>query len=176
MTRGSGVWRCIGALAVMAGCGGDPFVLTDASTTDSSTDAGGGSDRASQDATSDAPPLKADVLCGNVMCVGGTCCTGVSGSGHCTVGGSCGTCETQLRCASDDNCPGLQHCCARLVADPSCDGGGYYQATCGLACVNGSALCVRNGAACPSNRGCSENANDLAAVGLPVNQGYGVCR
>jgi hypothetical protein len=170
MERGFWAWRAVGAVALIAACGGDPFVLGDASPDGSTHDAaprdGGGAD---------APP-SVNVVCGNMTCTSMTCCLG--GSFHCT-SGTCSPCETVLGCASDANCPFRQHCCIHPMPDSTCNNSVYYVAGCtttsSCSSAGGTAICDTNNPACPSGSSCSISPMDLASVRLPTNQGYGVC-
>jgi hypothetical protein len=181
MQRGSWAWRWVGA-ALIAACGGDPFVLASAAPDGASRDAGsregGLPDGAPQDGTTDPAPMNGNLLCGSVACdITASCCAGANATPNCTHG-TCGACSTVLACASDANCPGRQpHCCARSVANTACSGGLYYVATCNIACgTSEMRLCDPTAPSCPAGRPCSTDNGSLQNVGLPANVGYGVCK
>lgn len=183
MARGSGAWKWVGAITLVTACGGEPFVLVD----DAGSADGQPQDVRSQDVTSDGP-AKADLVCRVGCQVGSVCCIGMGGNASCAMGmGLCGTCDTNLRCASDENCPTLMpHCCIGALQTSQCNGNKDFVAQCRIVCPAGEArLCDPTVAAspsvCPSMQKCSSNPNDLQTWGLPQNTGpplnqlYGVC-
>jgi hypothetical protein len=176
-----------GALALMTACGGQAFVLSDASSPgDASTgDASTGPETGPAIDASPVTPLDAaaspNLACFAPCQVGSTCCIATNENGHCTQGtGACSPCETRLHCTSDLNCTGGQACCVVSMANTdTCSNGQPFVSQCqATACAAGQArLCDPSGVPCPAAalRKCSTSGSDLQPWNLPTNQGYGVC-
>ncbi len=170
MAKGSGTWKWVGAIGLLSACGGNAFVLADAAPQgDAVKDSG--PDEA------EAPPMASGVFCGlaTTCDTRPVCCTGVSTGTSCAENaGQCG-CVTRLACANDTTCPAAQPiCCIRSATDPSC-GSPVFQATCNLACADGTRVCDPSAPGCPGAKTCLTDQSSLEAVGLPVGQGFGVC-
>ncbi len=163
--------------AAAAACGGDPFVLGDASVGGQTTDA-------APDAPVDAPPPNVIVrcptssTCSRQAMPAQSCCTSTTAtsSSNCT-GGSC-SCLTQLECANDSNCTvAMPVCCIGQRTDSGCMSGHFY-AQCRIGCLSGETrLCDPNASHCPATKPtCSSDSGDLQAVGLPSGYNYGICK
>ncbi|MDP8999411.1 MAG: hypothetical protein M3O46_04800 [Myxococcota bacterium] len=166
MVTTSLAWKWLGAAVVVSACGGDPFVLGDASAVDAQF--------AGRDGNSEALAPTGKIFCADQTCnAGQNCCTSASSpsSSNCR-DTACNGCNTVLTCSSEANCPG-QFCCARVTIDGNCSGGYRYGASCQPTCPVAQRLCDPNGQGCSGGRNCSTSSNALALVGLPPS--YGVC-
>jgi hypothetical protein len=176
MARSCLAWGCVVGFALLAACGGDPFVLSDASAIG-----------VSGDGSSEAAPITSDVFCANQTCTGTRspgsvrCCTSVASptSSNCRTS-PCTGCDTELLCASDADCTSpMPVCCIESVPPSLTCLNGHYAARCQAACGNGSRLCIPNTRTCPGSARCSMSSADLQSVGLPValstSMSYGVC-
>jgi hypothetical protein len=181
MARGLGAWRWVVAIGLVGACGGDPFVLGDASAPGQSLDGSAKDGGVPQEAGSDAPPSASSVYCGpTATCAAKPiCCTGVTTGTSCAAMMSGCGCVTRLACSSNSNCPAAQaYCCIRSVSDPSCGTNLFVAACSPLPCGGGATrLCDPNAAVpgCAGSKACATDTSALQNVGLPTGQGFGVC-
>jgi hypothetical protein len=209
MARGSGgrrqgAWQCIrryaarvarsaaiGTLGLMTACGGQAFVLSDASNPGDASSLGDASRGPETGPTIDATPDASATPDANILlcnptaqpcAYGGTCCTGTTGpaAASCAgAGGTCGECQTKLHCTSDANCQAATtpHCCVGPTDDSNCSGNAFFMSVCRLACLaTETRMCDPNVAlSCPLGKTCSANGGDVQKWQLPQGNGYGVC-
>jgi hypothetical protein len=175
-------------LVGLVACGGNSFSAgsssdasvdsaREASTLDAATDAVSTDSGPDTDASDGGLPV---IHCGPATtCSGATpiCCVTLGATApFACAHENCG-CETQLACRRKGDCPGAEICCATKVTDANCPGG-HVVSNCGpvdTCAAPSHTLCDPSSAGACGALTCKTDATSLMQVGLPPNNGFGVC-